>query len=926
MFNFLTNFNQDNLSRIKEQVQQINNLEKEISLLTEQEIKEKINQLIKQYVKEQNLDNILCQSFALTREASKRVLGLRHFDTQLMGGIVLHNGKIAEMKTGEGKTLVATLPVVLNALTLKGVHIITVNDYLAKRDKQLMSQLYTYLGLSVGLIQENMDSNERRKNYLADITYVTNSEIAFDYLRDNMCESLNDVVLRSLNYAIIDEVDSILIDEARTPLIITGSQNIPIEKYIIADEISNYLKPKKDYSIDEKAKIVTLTNKGITQVLKFLNISTLYDTNNPWIPYIDNAIRAKNLFLKEKDYIVRNNEIIIVDEFTGRVMADRRWGDGLHQAIEAKEKVEIKLGSEILGSVTYQNFFLLYAKFGGMTGTAKTAEVEFEKIYKQNVIVLPTSQPMIRKDLTDLVYKDEFTKWQAIAEEIYNLNRFGRPILIGTTTIEKSELISNLLKNRKVKHRLLNAKPENIKLESEIIAQAGKQYAVTVSTNMAGRGTDILLGGNPDFQTRKNIFYFIQNLKDKKSNFFINFIKFIKIINLKDLNNFAFSSFVGTSFKCFHVSKIYIKELNTLIAIGKIFKVYKTFGFNLNMVCKVSNKLSYYNELKIENLLINIQENGYINPHNPIDLYLQTLYQYFFEKNKISCNIEKKIIKNLGGLYVIGTERHESRRIDNQLRGRAGRQGDPGASRFFLSLDDDLFRIFGGPQIKQQINKFEFSDNTPLESRFLSKTLDKAQKKVEEYYYDTRKRLFDYDKILNQQRISMYTERRALLSYRSIRPEIISYGETLSWALGRNLIKYKNANMRIHFNELNKEISYLFSLPYLVADFDNSEKNLSNLLINEFWTLYDSKEADFEHYSPGLIRLIEKNTLLNEIDESWKKHLQQADSLRETIGWRSYGQLDPLREYQREGFNLFLETIDEIKYNSVYGMIKTYIK
>ena len=511
--NFFNNFNTRNFNIIIDQVQKINKLESEYTLLSEKQIKDKIKTLIIDYQKKKNFESILIETFALTREASKRTLGLRHFDTQLMAGIILHNGKIAEMKTGEGKTLVGTLPVVLNALALRGVHIVTVNTYLAKRDKQLMSQLYRYLGLSVGLVTEGMDSEERRKNYAADITYVTNSELAFDYLRDNMSGSMKELVLREFNYCIIDEVDSILIDEARTPLIISGTKEGEVEKYITADEVCNFLTFNTHYNIEEKTKNVTLTSKGIKKVEQILNIENIYSIDDPWIPFIKNALIAKIFFIKNTNYIIENKQILIIDEFTGRIMTDRRWGDGLHEAIEAKENVPIKKGSETLSAITYQNFFLAYPKLAGMTGTAKTAEAEFEKIYNLSVTVIPTAKKMIRQDLPDLVYKNEFTKWEAIAEQVNELYAIGRPVLIGTTSIEKSIILSELLKDRNIKHRLLNAKPENIAQESEIIAQAGKKNAITVSTNMAGRGTDILLGGNSDFEARQHLYSFINQLK-----------------------------------------------------------------------------------------------------------------------------------------------------------------------------------------------------------------------------------------------------------------------------------------------------------------------------------------------------------------------------------------------------------------------------
>lgn len=888
MFKFLTNFSQNSVSPLTEQVQEINKLEEDIACLTENEIKEKINQLIKRYQIEQNFDSILCESFALTREASKRTLGLRHFDTQLMGGIELHNGKIAEMKTGEGKTLVATLPVVLNALSLKGVHVITVNDYLAKRDKQWMSQLYRYLGLSVGLIQENMDSNERRKNYSADITYVTNSEVAFDYLRDNMSNSSDELVLRDFNYCIVDEVDSILIDEARTPLIIAGSVESPIEKYVTADEVCNYLKAKSDYVVDEKNKNLTLTTKGIKKVEQILDVPTLYSVSDPWMPFINNALKAKNLFLKDVNYIVRNDEIVIVDEFTGRVLAERRWGDGLHQAVEAKERVPIKSSSETLASVTYQNFFLSYPKFGGMTGTAKTAEAELESIYNRQVSVIPTARKMVRKDLSDLTYKDEFTKWQAVSKESENIYRLGRPILIGTTSIEKSEIISELLKDRGIKHRLLNAKPENIQREAEIIAQAGRRYSVTVSTNMAGRGTDILLGGNPDFQTRQNVFTFIKNFTNTPSN-----------------------------------------QIENEIILKEILLAYKRYSIKYSEISNSSKKLKYYNTKQLETLILNLRENGYVNTTNPIDIYINSVFSYFYRKNKKNCNAEKIEVQSLGGLYVIGTERHESRRIDNQLRGRAGRQGDPGTSRFFISLDDSVFRIFGGDRIKNMVKQFNLDDDTPLESNFLNNALDKAQQKVEDFYYDSRKKIFDYDEVLNRQRVAIYRERKAILLSKSVRSEMIAYGESLICDIIEEAERLKFENENLKFDQLNTQISYLLSISYLFLDYKKLDKkeidDLQFKLTKQFWLTYDLKEAEFEASFPNLIRILEKTTLLEQIDFVWKSHLQKADILRETIGWRGYGQLDPLREYKNEAFKLFIETITEIKYNSVYEILKMQI-
>ena len=641
MFNFLKPSVSD-FNSVNREVQKINNFEIEIQNLSDAQIQERVQKLINQYKIEQNFDTILAESFALTREASKRTLGLRHFDTQLMGGILLHKGKIAEMKTGEGKTLVATLPVCLNALSLKGVHVVTANDYLARRDQQSLSQLYRFLGLSVGLIQENMNSGERRRNYAADITYVTNSELAFDYLRDNMATEPSELVQRRYNYCIVDEVDSILIDEARTPLIISGVSDTPVEKYVAADEVANYLKPQLHYIVDEKAKSVTLTSQGITQIQDLLQIRDLYNVQDPWIPYLLNAIKARVLFVKDVSYIVKNREIQIVDEFTGRIMADRRWSEGLHQAIEAKEQVPIMKGSETLASITYQNFFLLYPKLAGMTGTAKTAEVELEKIYNLEVDVLPTNRDMVRKDLPDFVYKDEFSKWKAVANECENAHLLGCPVLIGTTNIEKSEIISQLLQEKGIPHQLLNAKPENIKRESEIVSQAGCLYSVTVSTNMAGRGTDILLGGNPDFKARQSVYKLVREIqKEEGLGAVLSNLSSLKIRPDEFLEDNS-------------------ELLNSLISFDL-----ETFEEALFMV-----KFSTIEN--VEKILINILENGYKNETDSFYKLIGTFYNYFYGTYKKNCDLEKSYVKQLGGLYVIGTERHESQRIDNQLRGRSG--------------------------------------------------------------------------------------------------------------------------------------------------------------------------------------------------------------------------------------------------------------
>lgn len=918
--NFFNNFTQPNLNNLKKQVQQINDLEHEISQLSEIEIKNKIKNLILRYKKTKDFDTILVESFALTREASKRTLGLRHFDTQLMGGIVLHNGKIAEMKTGEGKTLAATLAAVLNSLSLKGVQVVTVNDYLAKRDKQLMSQLYRYLGLSVGLIQENMNLIDRRKNYSADITYVTNSELVFDYLRDNLVNSTNEIVLPEFNYCIIDEIDSILIDEARTPLIISGKVDGPIEKYVMADEVSNYLKYQVHYKVDEKANNITITSDGIKQIQQILGISTLYDINDPWFPFINNALKAKIFYKKEINYIVQNDEISIIDTATGRIMPDRRWSDGLHEAIEAKEQITIKKGSEILSSSTYQNFFLAYPKFAGMTGTAKTAEDEFEKIYNLSIVVLPTASKMIRNDLSDLIYKDEFSKWQAVAKQVEEIKNLGRPILIGTTSIEKSQIISELLKDLNISHRLLNARPENVKLEAEIIAQAGKKYAVTVATNMAGRGTDILLGGNPDFQTRQQMFALFEELKNNR----IGYLLFEKNIsgNIDIFKNQSYSN---------KQIIIFARELEFKIILMNIFELYKTFNIFYNQFFENIAILIYLEKIQIESYIINLIENGYpISKKNTLDVYVFALYEHFLQENKANCLLEKRSLQKLGGLFVIGTEHHESRRIDNQLRGRSGRQGDPGTSRFFISLDDNLLRIFGGSEIKKIFQQFQFTDDEAIESKLLDKIIDNSQKKVEDSYYEIRKNLLNYDEIIHTQRLDIYKNRRFILNSINLRPEMISYGEDLMFKFAQKLEQTKKQNKKLDFEKIDKEISHFLSIPYIFLDFKSFKllnfDEIKSILIQQFWTSYDLKEQQLETLKPGLMRILEKKVHLDQIDKSWKLHLQKADLIKETIGWRSYGQFDPLLEYKNEAFNLFVATICEIKYNSVYEILQTRVQ
>lgn len=830
-------------------INQINSLETNLKTLTDTELRNKTFQLKKQYKEKGDLNALIAESFAITREASFRTLGLRHFDVQLIGGLVLNSGKISEMRTGEGKTLVATLPAVLNALTNKGVHIVTVNDYLASRDQISMGQIYRFLGLNTGLIQEDMTFRERQKNYAADITYVTNNELAFDYLRDNMASNLNQVVLPPFNYCIVDEVDSIFIDEAQVPLIISQAVETCIDKYIVAAEVAEYLEVNVHFKVDEKNRNIILTEQGTTQIEKILQIEDLYNPNDPWIPYILSAIKATALFFRNVHYIVQNNQIVIVDEFTGRIMPDRRWNEGLHQAIEAKESVPIRQNTETAASITYQNFFLLYPKLSGMTGTAKTSELEFEKIYGLSVEEIPTARPNLRKDLPDFVYKDSLTKWTAIAKECKSIAKTKQPILIGTTTVENSEMLADLLKEYQLSYRLLNAKPENVKRESEIVAQAGEIGSITIATNMAGRGTDIILGGNITFKVRKQLYKIIVYYKSQK-------------VLTTDID--------FTSQKVLSVLK-------------SLFTESKFLSLSSTGILKFLNEIDQ----------IRIPKTAY---ECSIKFLLTQLSQ--FEKKTQSLN--NKIVKNLGGLYIIGTERNNSRRIDNQLRGRCGRQGDPGTSRFFLSLEDSLFRNFGSSNL-QNFMQSQLLDDLPLESNLLTKSLDAAQKRVEERDYDGRKYLFDYDDILNKQRNIVYYERRKLLESQSLRQTILAYGEQVIKDI-INFLKddkfYKDGS---GIEELFK--TRLVSLKYDLNTLDSFE--LKTYLFQEFWLSYETKVLEFEICEIGLIRSFERTIILYYTDIAWKEHLQKIALLRDAVGWRSYGQRNPLFEFKEEAYNLF---------------------
>ena len=866
-------------------VSEINDLEKNLKNLTDGELRKKSIQLQKQYKQTQNLSELTAEAFALTREASLRTLGLRHFDVQLLGGLVLNSGKIAEMRTGEGKTLVATLPGYLNAITKKGVHIVTVNDYLAGRDQISMGQVYRFLGLNTGLIQENMTTSERQKNYDADITYVTNNELGFDYLRDNMALNIQNVVQRPFNYCIVDEVDSVLIDEAQTPLIISNAIETCVDKYIITAEIIDYLEVNIHFKVDEKNKNVVLTKQGTIQVEEILGIQDLYNPNDPWIPYVINALKATTLFFKNVHYIVQNNQIIIVDEFTGRIMPDRRWSDGLHQAVEAKEGVPIRQNTETAASVTYQNFFLLYPKLSGMTGTAKTAEVEFEKIYNLSVVEIPTARPNLRKDLPDVIYKDELSKWTAIAKECRDITLREQPILIGTTTVEKSEMLAQLLNEYKLTYQILNAKPENVRRESEIVAQAGKKGSITIATNMAGRGTDIILGGNIKFQVRKQLYTILVFYKNH-------------IIQQKKKTLFPLIKQLQSS------SQKFLSVLTTLMDDSSFLKLSDT------EILRILN----------ESDQIQIPKNSY---QSSIKFLLNELLLFEKKKHKVDNNI----VKNLGGLFIVGTERNDSRRIDNQLRGRSARQGDPGASKFFLSLEDRLLRLFGGANI-QNFMKNQLLDDAPLESNLLTKSLDSAQKRLEEADYDSRKNLFDYDEILNKQRNVIYYERRKILESESVRAKILAYGEQIITEIVTRL-KKKNGSNTIIINQIEN----LFGTNLLLNLFNKYKLDINNFdsielktyLFQEFWLCYESKVLELEIRHLGIIRALERTLILIYIDIDWKEHLQKMALLRDAVGWRSYGQRNPLFEYKDEAYELFKSRGLITRQLVIYDLIRSFI-
>ena len=789
--------NERELKRIQPVVARINELEGGISQLSDADLKSKTPEFKSRLEKGESLDDILPEAFAAVRETGRRTLSMRHFDVQLIGGEVLHRGKIAEMKTGEGKTLVATLAVYLNALSGNGVHVVTVNDYLARRDAEWMEPIYQFLGLSVGVIGHDMPEPERRAAYQSDITYGTNNEFGFDYLRDNMKYTLEDCVQRSHHYAIVDEVDSILVDEARTPLIISGPSEESTDKYYKIDKLIPRLVREQDYKIDEKARTVVLQESGVEKGEKFLGIENLYDPNHmELVHHIQQALKAHTLFKRDADYMIKDGQVIIVDEFTGRLMPGRRYSDGLHQALEAKEGVRIERENQTLATITFQNYFRMYDKLAGMTGTAETEATEFEKIYKLEVVVIPTNQTLIRREYPDLVYRSEREKFDAVADEAKELNELGQPMLIGTTSIEKSERLSTLLKRRGIKHVVLNAKYHE--REAEIVSQAGKIGAVTIATNMAGRGTDIVLGGiSPESQSKMN--------------------------------------------------------------------------------------------LQARNL----------NPKEH-----QEEYQKEVEKLSPAWQEEHDKVIELGGVHIIGTERHEARRIDNQLRGRSGRQGDPGSSRFYLSLEDDLMRIFGSDNISGLMHKLGMEEGVPIESKLITRQIERAQGQVEGRNFEVRKHLLEYDDVMNKQRVEIYRFRREMLKGEDQREYILGLAEDIviefldSYAqLETEPEEWDLENLKINLRRV-----YGIDLPQNVDELSRPE--LEEELLDRIKSKYQEKESQV---GTEMMRWYEGMVMLQIMDQQWKDHLLALDHLKEGIGLRGYGQRDPLVEYKKESFGLFEE-------------------
>lgn len=794
------------LKKLRPILDQINQLEPGLQALSDEQLKAKTPEFQQRIRNGETLDQILPEAFAVCREASRRVMGMRHYDVQMIGGIYLHRGSIAEMKTGEGKTLVATLPTYLNALEGRGVHVVTVNDYLAKRDTEWMGRLYNWLGLTTGTIVHDLTDAERKVAYGADITYGTNNEFGFDYLRDNMKFSLEDYVQRELNYAIVDECDSILIDEARTPLIISGPKEDSTDKYYEIDKIIPHLKLDVHFTMEEKTKTASLTEEGNAKVEELLGLTNLYDAQNiDLLHHIYQALKAHHLYRLDVEYMIKDGEIVIVDEFTGRLMPGRRWSDGLHQAIEAKEKVKVRNENQTLATITFQNYFRMYRKMAGMTGTAETEAVEFKKIYNLDVNVIPTNRPIQRNDLDDVVYKTENAKYRAMVNEIRTRSAKGQPLLVGTVSIEKSEKLSRFLRNEGVTHNVLNAKHHE--REAEIIAQAGRSGAVTIATNMAGRGTDILLGGNPEFMAKA--------------------------------------------------------------------------------------------------------EAGHDAPAERIE--------ELTKKYKASCEEDKRKAIGAGGLFIMGTERHESRRIDNQLRGRSGRQGDPGESLFYLSLEDNLMRIFNGERIQKIMNTLKVPEDEPITARMVTRAIEGAQRKVEGHNFDIRKHLLDYDDVMNQQRTAIYTMRRQILKGENIEATVLDMLSEITSSILDTFIPEDGKRDNWDLDGLNTALQRQFGLTLNdEAKAAGSAAEMTKILSAQIKTIYDKQKAELGSLFEQIARML----LLQTIDQRWKEHLDIIDHLKEGIHLRGYAQKDPLIEYKKEAFNAFQNLNQLVREESVEKLVK----
>lgn len=871
---------------MKKLLPNIKNIAQNLLLKNEDELKEEIFHLKKRALldparcKVETLENLLPLSFALTQEIAFRKIGLRHYDTQLLAGIHLHNGNIVEMKTGEGKTLASTLPVALNALTQKGVHVVTVNEYLAERDQKWMGKIYQGFDLTVGLVKNDSTIQEKKQSYSSDITYLTNSDLVFDFLRDSSAVYHNDLVQRPFHYCIIDEIDSILIDEARTPLIISENEgSATTSKLNTAKEIADAVEKDIDFQIDEKKREIDLTEVGYQTIAEKLGIRNLFNSKDPWISYILNGLKAKYIFKKNKDYIILNNKICIVDEFTGRVMEDRRWSMGIHEAIEIKENIEVGEKTKTKTSMTYQNFFTFYPKLAGMTGTAKTAEKELQDIYGLQVMVLPTAKPMIRQDVPDEVYPSELAKWKAVVKKTQTCYQNEQPILIGTSTLEKSELLSELFALAKIPHQLLNAKPENVTRESEIVAQAGQRKTVTIATNLAGRGTDIILGGNRTFQV-KDI-----------------------------LHSIFFSGPSGPGIE----SASRAKERNQ--------RYVKPMYFNdfpkklQKFIVAVLNE-SEFKERKLTTDIKNI-------PYSLENTFpsLQNLYFYLDKKVSKRWAKENQIIKNKGGLFVLGTERNENRRIDDQLKGRSGRQGDPGISQFYVSVEDELIRRFGGDQIANMFQFLMTEDNekeAPITSKLLTDSLENAQKRVEQANYELRKNVFQYDDILNKQRKLIFEARYDVLTKESY-PSLVF--ASCQAKFDSMLVSFgpigPNKDRSIYQqNQSQKRIKQIFRLT------TKNWKTRVPSTFQEFFILHDLCFSSSNVYQSAFLSNFQKEKILKFIDKNWSEHLERMNIVRETVGWRSFGQQNPLNEYNAQASNSFEVLLKGIDASVLYYVLE----